>query len=383
MCNATASMDRSDEFTAANASRRSRSDRLLHGVKQQRELLIVMALQALVLWPMLRTPYMFDDQVNSTRFRGSVDRTEHGILKYYWDLAHGWLTNGRFLFLNHMQEAVLPSESRDALVYKLLLMLLVLISTWCVATLIHRLGTPRSWAALLALFATFGFQFRIWQDPILGYYGLQQTLLAEVAISALLFHIYLRSGRRITLAASLLFLAFASFTYEYAPLLGAIHVLIAIAESRSSLRGVRRAAPAIVVSVGFILLHTLKYRFGSGNPTVHAVFNIRAIMSTLGEQLSGTLPLSYVATNPHNVFQYRSVQMLDNIGVMPVLTALAFAAAAYWFIGSSLKSAWRPPWVSPYSKVLVIGIAALLIFIPAGSIAITGKYQTLLEFGNS
>ena len=207
------------------------------------ELLAVSLLQVVLLWPMLRTPYLFDDAFNS-EFK--ADRILHGsgFFEQVWFVATSWITgHGRWFPVGVFQGGLVFELVQDVVVYKALQLAFVVLSTLCFAALLRRLGASPAVAALVTLGATLTFQFRFFHDPILAYEGLQQAVLAEMALSALCFHIWLRDRRWWALAVSLALFAVAASTYDSAPLLCGLHLVIAIAERRAARGGRASGAP--------------------------------------------------------------------------------------------------------------------------------------------
>ena len=242
------------------------------------------------------------------------------------ECLEAWLTtNGRWFGVGVLQGTLVFQFVHGLLAYKALLLVLVLLSTASVYALVLRLGASRPGAALIALGATLTFQFRLYHDPILSYVGLQQLVLIEMTLSALTFDIWLRQRRRWALGVSLLLIAIASSTYDSAPLLCGLHLVVALAWRRKLVPGVLAALPALAMGTAFLALSFgLRVRY----PTMdgyEAEFSAGKIAGTLGNQLSGTLPLSYVGFNPGDRFMYRGHTLLETMGVGSILAGVLVA----------------------------------------------------------
>lgn len=113
---------------------------LLRRARTHRELLLVAALQIVLLWPALRTGYLFDDEVNSS-FPGDTERLGTTYLAHSWDIASGWITGqGRFFPVSFFQGYAQFYLPGGVVAYKALLLVLVVLSTACLVALLRRLG---------------------------------------------------------------------------------------------------------------------------------------------------------------------------------------------------------------------------------------------------
>lgn len=351
---------------------------LVRWLRREREVLAAILVQILALLPVLRTPYLFDDAFNST-FSGAMELQGKGLVGLTWEIAKPWLyEQGRFFPLAGLQSYGEFHFIHSLVGYKLVLIGWVVVSTVAVVALVRRLGASPALAALVAVGATLTMQMRYYHDPLYAYAGLQQAVLAYMALSALLFHVWLRGRSWWALAGSLLLIAVATLTYESAPLLCSIHLVVAIAERRSLPRGVLAALPPLGVGFAFLCMSLyLRSQASAPSAAYEAVLEPAKILPALGNQLLGTVPLSYVGLNPGDGFLYRGDLILGSMGAGSILVGAALAVVTWWLVRRAAAEEVRSPW-TPW---LALGLGAMLMLAPAAPISLAGRYQLELVAG--
>ncbi len=341
-------------------------------------LLLVAAAQVTFLWPMLQTGYLGDDSLN-VDVDATAEQAGQSFVAWSWDSAWHWVTDfGRWFPLAFVQTYGEFHLIGDRLAYKLLLLVFVLVATLAVAALLLRLGVPAAGAGLVAVVATLCLQFRAYHDPVLAYVGLQQAVLAEVALSVLLFHVWLRGGRGPPLAGSIALMVIAGSTYESAPLLVALHLAVAVAERGGLGRGVRAAAPLLAVGAAFLVTSLVLRAIADDRlPGYEPRFAPGRVLGAFGDQVSGTIPLSHLAFDPAGLF---SRDTLTPVSLGAVLAALAVGLLTLVLLRTRREPAPGEP--RPSMPVgLLAALGALLLVLPAAPIAIATGYQDELRPG--
>ncbi|MGK2938017.1 MAG: hypothetical protein ACSLFR_09490 [Solirubrobacteraceae bacterium] len=344
------------------------------------ELLAVVGLQVLLLWPLLTTPYMGDDGLNAS-FSGGMATTHQSFTELTWNVAEGWIVQqGRWFpasfYLGYGQFALVHSMVG----YKLLLLLWVVLSTVCVMALVRRLGGGPAVAALVAIGATLTVQFRFYNDPVISYTGLMQSVLAMMALSALLFDVWLRDRRWWALVLSLVLIVLAASTYESAPLLCGMHLVVAIAERHNLRRGMLASLPALATGAAMLVLSlVLRARATAPSPAYEANADLSVFIPAFGKQLLGTLPLSYAAFNPGSVFLFRGDAFVKSMGPASIIAGVLVALVVFWLV----REAWNWSFTAPWTPWLAMGLGIVLILAPAAPIALARRYQAELVPGIS
>lgn len=351
--------------------------RAFRWIGREREVLAALVVQVLALLPVLRTPYRYDDTFNSA-FAGGAELQGDPWVAATWEIVERWLhEQGRFFPLSGFQTYGQFVYVQSLTAYKVLLIVWVVVATVAVVALVRRLGASPALAALVAVGATLTMQIRNYHDPLIAYAGLQQAVLAYMALSGLLFHVWLRDGRRWALAGSLALIALATLTYESAPLLCGVHLVVAVAERRSAVRGLVAAMPALGVGAAFLVFSLyLRSRASAPVDAYTAVIDLPVNLRTLGNQVLGAVPLSYVGLNPGDTFVFRG-ELLKSMGVGSILVGVVLAVLVWWLVTRAAAEATRRPWAA--SLALALGV--VLVLAPAAPIALAGRYQGELVAG--
>ena len=180
-----------------------------------RQLLLILTLVFifLSLLPVLSSGFYWDDAILSARIP-SLKISGGSIWQYTMDEIIQYSQRGRinpFATFQFLVFYLFP----DARVYKLLLVVLTILDAFLFYKLIGRLFKGNPWLGFpVLLLLPLCFQLRIYHDPLMGYYGLMQMMLAELIGSLILFDRYLESGKKRQLAGSLLLYLVGLMSYE-------------------------------------------------------------------------------------------------------------------------------------------------------------------------
>ena len=341
------------------------------------ELMLVLALQALFLWNLMRTGYLADDQINSS-FTGSIQADGKTVLQAANEIVKSWITvQGRWFPVGFYTGYAQWHVNHSLWLYKLTLVLQALIASGCVWWLARELRASRRVAALIVVAITVAGQFRLSNDPHLAFSGLTQVVMAEIAISLLLHQRWLVRGSRFYLAGSLALFALAASTYEGIYALGPLYVLLVVRERHGLRAWVIATLPIAVVSVFFLGLGSyLRGQATAGTTGPYAPkLDLSEIVATAGDQLVGAVPLTYALFDPQHLFRGPTgVSLLGGIGAGDVLVGLAAGAVT----AALLWRAERPSGWSPWQTA---GLGLGLWVLTALPIGLAARYQAELFAG--
>jgi hypothetical protein len=341
------------------------------------ELVLVLGLQAVFMWNLMRTGYLADDQINSS-FTGAIQAGGKTALQAANEVVKSWITGqGRWFPVGFYTGYAQWQLVHSLWLYKLLLVLQALIASGCIWWLARELRVGRRAAALIVVAITILGQFRLSNDPHLAFGGLTQIVMAEIAISMVLYNRWLVRGSRWYVAGALAMFALAASTYEGVYALGPLYVLLVLRE-RSGLRArVTATIPIAVVSVFFLGLGSyLRSQATVGTTGPYAPkFDLAEIVATAGDQLVGAVPLTFALFNPQHLFGGATgASLLGGISIADVLIGLLAG-------GITAALLWRADRASRWSPWQTAGLGLGLWVLTALPIALAARYQAELFAG--
>jgi hypothetical protein len=357
---------------------------------------LVIVLQLVFLWSTLGTDYVADDQINSN-FRGGVGFMHTS----FWSLANHysssfWTDAGRFFPISFFQGYGLMYLVPDIRAYKAIELALTIFSSISVAVLLRSLQVSVVRTALALLLATATFQLRIGSDGIMAFTGLMQSVVIETALSLACFSRFLRTGSKWGLFGAVVLFAICCLTYESAYVLSALHLLVAIAYKRPAIRRSRDALMQwvrTVIAAGPFLLITLimlvvasigRHQAAAGATNAYGVkLGIGDVARTLGEQLFGGLPLSYVLKAPGDVPWLPHRALLTHMSAWALGVGIAFAIAGWWMLRRETARGVAPEPLRGLTLIggMLGGVATW--FLAAAPIALAARYQLELRWGTA
>ena len=357
---------------------------------------LVIGLQLVVLWSTLGTDYVADDQINAN-FRGGVGflHTSFFSLANHFSTQF-WYDAGRFFPISFFQGYGLMYLVPDVRAYKAIELALTIFSSVSVAVLLRSLQVSIVRTALALLLTTATFQLHIGSDGIMAFTGLMQSVVIETALSLACFSRFLRTGSKWGLFGAVVLFAICCLTYESAYVLSALHLLVAIAYKRPPIRRSREALMAwirTVVAAGPFLLITFimlvvaligRHQAASGANNAYGVrLGVGDIFRTLGEQLFGGLPLSYVLKAPGDVPWLPHRALLTHMSAWALAVGIAFAIAGWWMLRRESARGVAP---EPMRGLTLIGgmVGGVTTwFLAAAPIALAARYQIELRWGTA
>ncbi|HNX96549.1 MAG TPA: hypothetical protein PKK12_02620, partial [Candidatus Aminicenantes bacterium] len=168
---------------------------------------------ALSLLPLLSSGFYSDDITDSiVKSRLSLKGVSLGEHLVY--RAQIWLRNGRVMPLGHQFISTIAWLFPQAFTAKVFILCLILLNVALFGALVFKLTGNRDAALLSMAVVPVFFQFRIYHDPILSFYGFQQYLWTLILLSLWLLVEYVNRGKLIRLLASVGFFNLALYSYE-------------------------------------------------------------------------------------------------------------------------------------------------------------------------
>ena len=194
----------------------------------------------------------------------------------------------------------------DAFAYKLLLMLLTLLSGYLFYRFLRLWGMDDRPALTALLIVPLCFQLRLYHDPLNSYYGLMQVMFCELTGSLILFIRRMREGKKSSLVFSLILFTMGLMSYEMFFPLTVLFLIPALDQEKKPAAALRRVLPYILTAVILfgpsMLLRTNITEETAYSGTTFGL-DIPAILRTLGCQLGAAFPLSYrIAGNDAALF---------------------------------------------------------------------------------
>ena len=329
---------------------------------------------AIILWPILRSPFSGDDTFDSMipmqlRFSGQSKWS------YISSYVSNWSNNeGRFFPMAAVTGVTSHSLFTGRTEYKIVQLIVVLISLFTFALFVSKLFKNVFAGIFAVLVISTCLQMRAQYDPLFQF-SLQQPFLMTVISGSLLFFVYgLRSEGNWKLLISATLYLVALLTYESSLLIWPIFLLLTLIERPKGLVKpvIISIAPAVVVGLNLLRLRS-KVTTTSAGYTSN--FEFATLAKTFAKQAIGSLPMSYSELNTPPFLQsfpdhlhFGSIWWLLSVGISVVLVFLLL------------------PRVVSTNHKLNIGVVLcglVLWFMPALVVAQTVRWQSEVVLGNA
>lgn len=315
---------------------------------------------AIAVSPILRTPYVSDDMINSLAW-GQAHVQSGGSFWAYTNMwIESWWTNtGRFFPLSYIHGYGIFWLVQSVTGYKVIQFTYAVVAALSFTALLRQLRVSASTAALAIIAMTTATQFGHVHDGLLSFGTLMPFLLTQIFLSLASFAAWLRTRRLLWLFLALVLYVAAALTYESAHLIGILFVAVALARGRRLRAALVDASPFLLVMAGGIALSVYgRYSVGGGGD--YAVEpDAGGAVTVFVKQLFTSLPLT--ATG--------ALDAARNVGVWAVACGLLAALVTAWATVTARDAAWtRSAWW------LVAGGAAWCVLM-AGPIALSKRYQ--------
>lgn len=337
---------------------------------------VALVVYGLAVSPILRTPYVSDDTINSLAWANAHFESDGTYWTYTELWIRGWWTNhGRFFPLSYIHGYAIFWVFPSVVAYKVIQFAYAIVAALSFAVMLRqmRVGARTTALAVLAVTATTSFVHA--RDGLLGFGALMPFLLTQLFLSLAAFAAWQRTRRRLLLGVSLVLFIAASLTYESAHLVGLMFVAVALAGGRRLRDALRAAAPFLVVMVAGIALGLWGRHRAGGGGEYAATPELGAAVTTFAKQLFTTLPLT--ATG--------AVDAAANLGPWALGLGLLAAAVTVWIIvrtGDPVRPAGPAPTPAAGARrawALPVG-GLVWCALMAGPIALTARYQVELTW---
>lgn len=346
----------------------------------------IIGLTALVLMPMLRTGYYWDDAINATIYGAEkldgvpVLENVRIFMQRYLALGRINLASVYYYFFFYI---------RSILVYKTLILILVLFNQLVIAKLVRLITDSRRVGQLVMIVVLLSFQFRPYQDPLTGFYGLMQLILFFLLGTVYGIMKYLRTEKKRAIALAIVLWTTGLFTYEVTfPFMLMIPLLIAV-ETKSLKRAFFISLPfaaAFLAAVGAVLYVRSEFAVDAYSGVAFSLNDVEAIARTYLRQTAAALPLNFrtfadEAAILGKVYPIRQLLNHGPIKIVNNMTLLDFgivaiAAVLIFRIFTRLETEPRPKSI----RTLTV-VGASLFFLSGVTIAMSQRYQGQITAG--
>lgn len=345
-------------------------------------LVALLGLAALGLAPALGAGYWAEDIYYSAMIPANPILHDSTWLAETSDQVRHSLLVGRFYPITPVITAAAFALFRSVVAYKAYIVGMTLVDVVLFYALVRRLTGRKGFALLAGMMAVGLFQFRLSVDPILGYYGQIQWVIAAFLLSLIWLRRHLAGGRPAWLGASAGAYLLCTLAYEMTYTLAAIPLFLILRARPGRRAGLAMAAP-FVASAGFSAGMTiLVRRLHPSDNYVHTtdLDPVRALGSFLC-QVSAGLPLSYYLADPLRLFgRGRGLAAWVDWLLQPGVIAVAGLGLAVTF--RTLRKARRAATdLGPVDDRTLVGLGLLLATCPAVLTAISPYHRSYLGPG--
>jgi hypothetical protein len=337
--------------------------------------LLVSAL--VVLWPVLRSPFVGDDVPNSQR-SAFLQAAHQSPWSYIRDSIREWVqSQGRFFPVSAIENVYLFDTIHDRVLYKLVQVGAVVVVLALAGILAGLLSRDKWVGVTTAAMVIPTFQLRHWHDPILSFGVLLPSVTIKVLASWCALVLALRSRRR-SVTVGLLAVASISWTaallqYEVVYLLSPFAALIAWAAATRGWR-LRVAAIAAVTAPALVCgMYVASLGQGSAPSAAYALrLDTAYIAPALIHQTVGAVPMSVAVLRGAGAPGV-ATSLSQSVGWGLVACTLTFGVLAISFrrIGRLERR----------GVVAMFGLGVALFVLPALPIAVSAGRQDDLTWG--
>ncbi len=335
-----------------------------------------------VIWPLIGSGYFWDDSLTSM-IRGTLSADNQTISNYTLGKIDTAFSQGRF-FPGAAVGYFIFFLIEDLALYKFSILLLTILNLALFGYFVKMITGSRSLAALTIMIAPLMFQFRLYHDAILSYSLLLQLVFLYLLTSFILLLKYLKTGKKIFFAFSMLAFILSLLTYEVSYPFFILHYFLiyyyANKQRAEALTiSMPYAIPAVAALVISVLLRSTSAATAGFMAQSYAINpDLKAYIATLIKQLTAALPLNYYILDPHKIFSVFSSTVQSNILALALLFASYITISVLVLTLVANKNG-RLNFEQHGKKLLLVGL--LLLVLPGLTIAALPKYQSELVAG--
>ena len=351
-------------------------------IAKQSEITLIACLlliNALALFPLLTTGFLFDDIFNS-QIRGHMiqtDRSLWGVTAYY---INQWLKSSGRLFPLAFCAYPIHYVLENVLLYKLFIMSVILTNVGAFFVFFRKLTGSTLISAIAVMLISVTLQFRASCDPVLAISALYPLLSLMMFCSLTLFLRVLDSeeyGARRSLCMAVFLFMCCGLIFEVTYPMFLIYGAVAFLKLKTFKAAIRSSWPFLAVTL-FLVTVSLILRSHAVALSISDYkmnLNVAEITKSYFAQLLGAIPFSYYFFDPHTMLQNRTQNWpFSLLQVLPLLLLLLlFIVPVVW------RNLPRIPFTSNTisdNGVLILGI--LFYTIPPAFISLSPKFQARL-----
>ncbi|MBZ0097402.1 MAG: hypothetical protein K8H75_18790 [Sulfuricella sp.] len=328
----------------------------------------------LALVPYAYSGFYFDDVFNSSVKGWSIFNGQSVWQLVIQQLRVWLLENGRFFPL-----AIITGypiwEINDTLVkYRIMHLAFILANAFVLYRLLVGLTQNRWLPSLVLLCVPMVFQFNPRWDPITSFGPLNQLVLLLVLAAWLFLQNFFSTGRRHFMVMALLTQFLALCTYEVA--LVVLPGMLAIALAYRTAKPIE-SRRAILLSMAVASVYLLIYlAFSMLRTSVYDGVYIEkySIIPTFAAQFASAFPLAFLHNNLLQISYPKGGVLVFFLGYF--LTAAAAVALKKYDISKEKYSSRRE------HEWIIWALAACLMLVPSLLVAISGRYQRIVTYGD-
>jgi hypothetical protein len=340
----------------------------------------------LVLTPLLNSGYINDDNTNSL-INGYLFYYNQTIIEYISNTLALGAGGGRYYPLG-LYVYLLHSMVTNVIIYKGIILCSVIISMILFGYFIYLLTHSKTVSIMALLFPMIFFQFRLYHDPILGYFAFLEFLFILLLLSLIFLIKYLTSKKTGYLIVSILFYLLCLLTYDISYPFFIIHVVLIYlySDSKDLLQILKKSSPYIILSgifLSFIMISRLYYGYkligGAGGDPYIPNPDIIAFFIALSKQVFASIPLSYFFTN-FELFTGEFFTLSGDSLVLLVFIGISFFVLFYIVFRQFFNKTEQFENTDVTSKNLFI-LGITLTISPLLFVSASPKYQAELIWG--
>lgn len=348
--------------------------------------IMILGLTFLMLEPMLRGGYYWDDSVNATIYGiekiDGVPLTENilSFMRRYLELGRVNILSIYYYFFFYIQ---------DPLIYKTLILIFILSNQVIAAKVVRMITGSKRMGQLVMLIVLLSFQFRPYQDALNGFYALMQLILILILGTVYWLVKFTRTKQVRYLVVSLLLFSAGLFTYEVVFPFMLMVPLLVWADSRRFKRALLISLPyAVIWGIALVTVYYVRVHLATGSAYSGVAFNLNfpAMLNAYRNQTLAAFPLNFhifgnEASILGRVYSIESIFRFSPLTLIRAMTVkdfglAAIAAALLFRVFSRLTNEARP------SGLRTLGVlGGALLFLSGSAIAVSQRYQGQLIAG--
>ena len=346
----------------------------------------ILIVTAFSLSMLIDSGYYWDDAVNSTVYLFEK-YDDLPLLQNVLIFMRKYIELGRINVLSFYYYFLFYIENVS--IYKAIIILLILADQIFFRFTLLEMGSGKRFARSCMLLIPMLIQTRAYQDPVNGFYGLMQIILAELLLTVFFLFRFLHTGKTRHLVFSLLPFFIGLMTYEVCfPFILMIPLLIFL-KTRDWKRTIRVTLPYGIM-VLLLLCAVIIVRINMPQETTYAgvafSLDLSAIVRTWLYQTTASLPLSFYTAGKEFAIAGTSTAACDALHY-ELSDFLAAITAGDWLLlflsAGLLLSIWKSEGKNSQSEVSggLVGLGLCLWFLPTITIALSQRYQGQLMWG--